>query len=306
MARHSRRTRAGFTVTELLVVVGIIAILLAILLPALSSVVGGGKSVQSMNNMRQIARWTTLYSGENRDTILPSQFDYSNDLDPGKVRSGPVAFGLENQGTWADILWTLHDLGDYGDPNDPALPAYKYDSPDSGLYAPIDGNGDPVDTRVDIDEIENPLRSTLPNSRNAVDDPLAAAPRPFGNGAHEEGVPGYFAANNYFDARPTTSGGNGWFASGQIRFPARSLYLVDSFAGEIIEDECDPFYFPTDGSQGTGEVDFRYGGSCLILHLDGHVESEGGWISLNQLQQTPGRGIRVQELDRRSDPAICP
>lgn len=301
----ARSNRAGFTMTELLVVVGIIALLLAILLPALSSVVSGGKTVESMNNLRQISNWMQLYGGENRDTILPSQFDYSADPDPGLVRSGPVAMGVEHQGTWADILWTIHDLGDFGDPNDPTLPAYKYDSPDKELYAPADANGDLINPRINPDEIDNPLRSTRPNTRNAIDDPLAALPRPYGLGAHEKGLPGFFAANNFFDARPAANGGNGWYSSGQIRFPDRSLYLIDSFAGEIIEDECEAFYFPSDGSAGTGEVDFRYGGTCLILFLDGHTDSEGGWIGLDQLQQTPGRGVRVQELDRRGDPAPC-
>ncbi len=63
MARSSNR---GFTLVELLVVIGIIALLIAILMPALSSARAQAKSVASLSNLRQLGIGLTLYRNENR------------------------------------------------------------------------------------------------------------------------------------------------------------------------------------------------------------------------------------------------
>ena len=84
LTKHNRRR--GFTITELLVVIGLIVLLIGILLPALAAVKSGGLMTKSMANMRQIATWMRLYSSDNREFILPSQFDYSDNSYPGTLR----------------------------------------------------------------------------------------------------------------------------------------------------------------------------------------------------------------------------
>ncbi len=286
LARHNRRR--GFTITELLVVIRLIVLLIGILLPALAAVKSGGLMTKSMANMRQIATWMRLYSSDNREFILPSQFDYSDNSYPGKVRSiisqGPkVEVGSEHEGTWSDILWTVYEVARFpeaqvGPPDGPGH-EYRFDSPDIELYNIVGG------------DLPNPFRSAAQNTDQIVG---GDGPTPFGTGAQERGRPGFFAANNFFDANPNHDD-SGWFTTAQIKVPEQSMYLVDSFYGEIIQDAPEPFDRNPTLDPPTIEADFRYAGdTCLMLFLDGHVQPQGIWKNLNELQTSRRR--RVENL----------
>lgn len=64
-------TKRGFNLIELLVVIGVIAVLLAILLPAMNKAREGARRVTCASNLRQLGMMAIVYAQDNRGSLPP-------------------------------------------------------------------------------------------------------------------------------------------------------------------------------------------------------------------------------------------
>ena len=71
----ARPIRRGFTLVELLVVIGVVATLIALLLPALNRARGSARGVACLSNLRQMAVAANLYANGNNGSYPSAYFE---------------------------------------------------------------------------------------------------------------------------------------------------------------------------------------------------------------------------------------
>jgi prepilin-type N-terminal cleavage/methylation domain-containing protein len=281
MKTKSIKTQPAFTLIELLVVIAIIAILAAMLLPALATAKARAGKAKCMSNLKQLGTAITLFAGDNGEMYPPA----GDDTAAGNQLSWDSYINFYISG--GHVPQSELDLGDLDVDDTPPILRCPLDTgPDSGWvanYPNVFGRRTYAMNGVGL-SYSNPAEVQTPANTG-----YTLPPPDHGVGVYWTGDPN-----------------SGWNAPGYktsvVLQPAGTILMVEEPCGDNVAENIWPCIslgpYSTDSGQGNGELaqispyDVDNQGQALYV-LEGHQFNylfHDNHVSSYAIQQTVGIG----------------
>jgi prepilin-type N-terminal cleavage/methylation domain-containing protein len=273
----------AFTLVELLVVIGIIALLVGILLPALAKARAQANEVKCMNNLHQFSIGLMIYVNQNKGTLPSEGYGDGNGA------------GTKSLGIWSDPSAWWNAL--------PSLASGKaYNDMQLSTVVPLPGSGA---NSVFVCPTASPAVTVtgsgdLPTLNGGFfqmygsDDSVLSLPPPANAPPSAPCVarPVYWCYVYNSKLNETLPANVNWIKITQIAHTTEVPILVEKLMAPLYND---PTYQPSAEPLGRGKTAWtrfgnrhRLGG--FLLFVDGHV----GWFKRNDLYNNPpnaGNGV---------------
>ena len=246
---------AHFTLIELLVVIAIIAILAAMLLPALQQSRERGRAASCTSNLNQIGKSLHGYADSFADWFVPSQpgqvmnvkddGDAKNDVIGVATGTFPIKMFPQSNKKWQ---W-YHMLMATG----------MMEKPSINIVTEIDGNGTPTQSSENTSDITHVMVCPSVASTMNQSKLFSYGYNPALGGISYRSTPRFRA----------------WRKRDRVKQPAKAFAIADRRSSGTAPGTADTgaysIYALFYGSTGGNYNDFRHSRKCNMLFIDGHV-----------------------------------